>query len=48
MITKEHLIEILNIAHDSPEKVEIQEHFGLAFMTEKDIALTIINNTPKN
>lgn len=37
-----------SIINDNFKSVEIQEHFGLAFMTEKDIALTIINNTPKN
>ena len=28
MITKEHLIEIMNAADNSPEKVELQEHFA--------------------
>ena len=37
-----------SIINDNFKSVEIQEHFGLAFMTEKDIALTIINSTQKN
>ena len=28
MITKEHLIEIMNAADNSPEKVKLQEHFA--------------------
>ncbi len=36
------------LLNDTFKSAEIQEHYGLAFMTERDIAQTIINNTQKN